>query len=76
MNDFSNMNIPLLNNVFKRQNQLRSSNPTPLNDKITRANAQFLREHPELLENFNDISKELIKMGFSPNLINNLFLDQ
>ena len=74
MNDFSNMNIPLLNNVFKRQNQLRSSNPTPLNDKITRANAQFLREHPELLENFNDISKELIKMGFSPNLINNLFL--
>ena len=74
MNDFSNMNIPLLNNVLKRTNDTRSSNPTPVNDVITKKNAQFIREHPELLDKFSEISKELIKMGFSPKLINNLFL--
>ena len=68
------MNIPLLNNVLKRTNDTRSSNPTPINDIITKKNAQYIREHPDLLEIFSEISKELIKMGFSPKLINNLFL--
>jgi hypothetical protein len=74
MNDISAMNIPLLNNVLKLQNENRSSNPSPMNDSIIKKYAPFIRDHPELLEKFSDISKDLIKMGFSPNLINNLFL--
>lgn len=74
MNDFSSMNIPLLNNILKRQNDFRSSNPTPINDSLSKKNAQFIRDHPELIDKFNEISKELIKMGYSPNLINNMFL--
>jgi len=68
------MNIPLINNVLKRQNENRPSNTTLINDNIIKMNSQFIRDNRKLIEKFNDISIELIKMGFSPNLINNLFL--
>jgi len=68
------MNIPLINNVLKRQNENRPSNPSLFNDNIIKINSQFIRENRKLIEKFNDISIELIKMGFSPNLINNMFL--
>ena len=79
MNDItipSNINIPFINSFFN-QNISKynvSSIETPMNDKIVKTNAEFLKDHPELLRNFIEISKELVKMGFKPNLINNLFI--
>ena len=67
-------NIPIVGNMIRRQQTENTGIPTPINDNLVKTNSDYLKEHPELLEKFSDISKTLIKMGFSTRHINHLFL--
>ncbi len=66
-------NLPVVGSMIRRQHE-NPANPTPKNDLIVSINSEYIREHPEILEKYSEISTSLMKMGFPPKLINNLFL--
>jgi hypothetical protein len=70
----SNLNIPLLNSVFSsfRNNNQQSSKEK--NSEIIKEYSLELRDKEELIRNFEIISKDLIIMGFAPQLVLHSFL--
>ena len=73
-----NFNYQLINSFFTQSNHENKNNnlhlPTPKNDYIVKTNAEYLKNNPDLMKNFIHVSQELVKMGFQPNIINNLFI--
>lgn len=73
----SQINIPLINTVLKNINfkQEDKQNLTkPKNDALIKEFSNEIREREDLIKSFENISKELIIMGFSPNMVLHSFL--
>ena len=74
LTNINNINMSFFNSMFRSQNLNEKRISTPINDNIIKTKAEYLKDHQELLDKFIETSKELVRMGFKPKIVNNLFL--
>jgi hypothetical protein len=80
MNDSGALNVPLVNNVLSRfTSQYTNTNITnvvakPKEDALIKEFSHELRDREDLTRNFENLSKELILMGFHPKNVLHSFL--
>lgn len=70
-----NFKIPIINTLIQSQNQNIAAKESPIEDSLTKTFSEDLRlNHEELIKDFEYISRDLMKMGYSAKLIINSFL--
>jgi hypothetical protein len=68
------INLPLINTVVKNINFKPEEKYKPKNEALIKEFSSEIRERVDLVKKFENISKELIIMGFSPTIVLHSFL--
>lgn len=76
MNDTATLNVPLVNSVLSRFTSQNSQAiiSKPKEESLTKEYSNELKEREDLIRNFENLSKEMILMGFSPQSVLHSFL--
>src|SRR4051812_20195507 len=71
----NNLSMPFINNMLSKFTKVNQNfNNKNKNESIIKELSQDLREREDLMNLFENVSKELILMGFSPNIVLHSFL--